>query len=92
MRWLDGITNLIDMTLNELQEIVDDRGAWVAAVHGVAERRTWLNNWPASYSVEAPAQLNQLAWNLHSEGNGHSRETDWDPATQGTLKAGEGAF
>ena len=37
IRWLDGITDLMDMTLSKLQEIVKDRGAWYAAVHGVAK-------------------------------------------------------
>ena len=45
IRWLDSVTNSMDVNLSKLQEIVKDRGAWRAAVHGVTRSRIWLSDW-----------------------------------------------
>ena len=45
MRWLDGITDSMHVSLSELQELVVDRETWRAVIHGVSKSRTWLSNW-----------------------------------------------
>ena len=98
MRWLDGITGSTDMNLSKRQEIVEDRGAWCATVHGVMKSWTWLSDWTTKFHHPSFSIL--YHWNnntytcahVHTHTHTHTHHTHTTSHTPPTLEILSNAY
>ena len=79
MRWLDGITDSVDLSLSKLRETVKDREAWHAVVHGVTRSRTWMSDWTTVMRPESCWEVSVQPWVSQRRGGdtGRGQSVAW---------------